>query len=254
MTRCKVRTKTPVYSYSDDFSTAGAIASPWVDGHSVKPNGWEPLGARSGAAVIWTDRTRSGTYQTDQSQSPPSPPGTLYSAIGCAWHSTGGHLPDISLTWPGYFSHSGNPNQHVEATPLLYIDPENPLGGFGVWPAAVGSNAALFGGYIGQPAENFNVVALGNLGAYTDGVPHTLRLTAVAKGRVVVFWDGVQVPMTRNATTNAFNYRGPLDPIDVVPSLTSSTLHGFALDGHLVLPTSNATTTAGAYDFAMEVL
>ena len=249
--RARVKSPTPVYSHADAFPVDGAIAAPWIDGHAEKPNSWEPIGVRDGAAVIWQDRTRAGTYQANQATNPPSPPGTLWAAIGCAYHETGSLLPDVEVTWNGHFAWNVNPNEHVEGTPLLYVDPDKFLGGFGAWPTHIGVTPAILVGYIGSPAENFTVVGLSDLTGVDEGVPHTIRLQAVAVGRVILWWDGERLPVTRSGTPYSTSYWSPLDPIPVHPSLTASTKHGFALDGHVVLPTGDVTTTPGIYDFSL---
>lgn len=205
--------------------------------------------------MIWQDRTRSGTYQADQFNHPPSPPGTLYSAIGCAYVDTGSTMPDITVRWSGHLALPavhGTTNSHVEATPLLYVDPANPLGGFGAWPSNLLGSPAWLVGYIGQPPENFTVVGFGPI-THPEGTPGDIRLVAVAPGRVLLYLDGVQQPVTSPAAPSGNlspvmgGVRGPYDPITVDPSLTSSTKHGFALDAHIVYPTADATTTPGIY-------
>lgn len=258
MTRAAVARRAS-YTLTDLFDTDGAIAAPWTDGHADAPDGWEPLGVRDGAAVIWQDRTRTGTYQADQWNHPPSPGGTLYSAIGCAYIDTGSTMPDITVNWSGNLALPavhGTANSHVEATPLLYVDPTNPLGGFGVWPSNLLGTPAWLAGYIGQPAENFTVIAYGGI-THDEGTPGDVRLVAVAPGRVLLYLDGVQQPLTSLAAPSGNlspvigGARGAYDPITVDPSLTSSTKHGFALDGHIVYPTANATTTPGIYSIEM---
>lgn len=235
---------TTVHTASDDFEVDGPLAAPWIDGHTIKPDRFEPLGARAGAAVIWTDRTRPGTYQLDQSKSPPVPPGALYSAVGCAYQDTGSVLPDVTIDWTGNW-HIPVPlalNSHVEATPLVYIDLDNPLGGAGFWPGHFGGDtAAWLFGYIGSPPELFRVDGLGTPTSSVEGQACQIRVVAVSPGRIILIKDGVQQPIV----TTRGPARAPLDPIPVDPSLTSSTLHGFALDGHLVYPTGNATITPG---------
>lgn len=259
MTRAAVARRAS-YTLTDLFDTDGAIGSPWTDGHSVAPQSWEPLGVRDGAAVIWQDRTRTGTYQADQWNHPPSPGGTLYSAIGCAYVDTGSSMPDITVRWNGHAqipTVHGTANSHVEGTPLLYVDPTNPLGGFGVWPAWAAGQAVWFAGYIGSPAEHFTTVAVGSFTSHVEGQPCDIRLVAVAPGRVLLYLDGVQQPLTSLAAPSGNlspvigGVRGDYDPIPVDPSLITSTKHGFALDGHIVYPTANVTTTPGIYSIEM---
>lgn len=239
MTRVKARDRATTYSLVDAFNATGKLTAPWVNGSDVKPNYFEPIGARNGAACIWQDFQRGGgSYQADDWVHPPNPPGSYYSGIGCAYVDTGSTLVDITVTChpnvPIPVTH-GTANAHVETTPLLYVDLDNPLGGFGCWPSELVGSPAWLVGYMGSPPELFGQPSqpLLAVAAMTNPtVPFELRLVTPAPGRVLIYRDGVQVPFVR--TTGP--YRGPYDPFIIDPSLASSTKHGFELDGHVAYP------------------
>ncbi len=242
MTRCAVQYRTQTFGPDYLFNQAdGPIGGPWTDAASTHPTRFEPIGVRDGLPCIWEDFQRGGTYQTDHTVHPPSPPGSLYGGIGCAYVET--PIPDFTLRTANNLppTTATDPSSHVEATPLVYIDLDNPLGGFGVWPSVLLGVPVFLIGYMGSPPELFGqpsqpLVALGAMPGYVWGTPFDLRLVAVSRGRVLVFVDGVQLACPRTAGP----YRGPLDPLIVDPSLASSNLHGFELDAHLAYPDATA--------------
>jgi hypothetical protein len=141
----------------------------------------------------------------------------------------------VKIIWSGHFGRSYPvPVSHVEATPLLYISPENPRFGFGAWFSELFGRIVMYVGYIGAPPENFEVIATARrLGEHTSGTPREVELRAEKVGEVTVWLDGEQV---------RFDSDIGFSPIKVDPTMIGSTRHGFAVDAHLVDPLSDIPT------------
>ncbi len=251
--KVNVRARPATYSLTDAFTVDGALASPWTDAAAVKPTSFEPIGARDGWACIWADQQRGGTYQVDQWVHPPSPPGTLYRSIGCAYVDTGSPIVDVEWRWHGHAeiptTHE-TANAHVEATALLYVDLDNPLGGFGCWPSWFGGSPVWLVGYMGSPPELFgsasqSLIGIGAISDHVEGEECVFRLTATNTGRVLLYRNDVQQAIIRTAGPHF----GAYDPIPVDPSLLGSTLHGFELDAHIAYP--DATVRQGLTDLTI---
>ena len=231
----------------------GPLAAPWVDASSVYPTRFEPLTVVDGWARIGPDEQRGGTYQADQWVHPPSPPGSLYRSIGCAYVDCGSTMVDVSWRWHGHaqipVTH-GTTNAHVEATALLHVDLANPLGGFGCWPSWLAGQPVWLVAYMGSPPELFGqpsqpLVGIGAITDHVEGEECVFRLVSVAPGRVLLYRNGVQQAIVRTAGP----LFGPYDPLPIDPSLVASTLHGFELDAHIAYP--GATECDGLTDLTI---
>ncbi len=235
--------KTP-YLFIDEFERddAQTLGPQWTDCKSVQPNSYEPLGIREGGAAIAAINTREGVYD----QSPPSghPPtdNRLYPGIGCAFVDTGSTAVSVKLIWSGNFGlgaeaasdgiavlnndvEDGNVN-HVEATPLLYINTDHPRFGFGAWTTQLYGNGVFLLGYIGHPAENYEVIATATLGEHYSGTTREVEIRADTPGKITLWLDGKQLPI----------HKLGLEPLEIDPDLIDSTLHGIAVDAHFVEP------------------
>lgn len=238
----------PTIDLCDTFArAAGSLGAGWVTGHDLAPTLYEPVGIDgTGAAVITDPYARTGVdgYEPERAiEANPHPPadGKLYPGIGYAVRDLPGWLPDVEVVWAG--NRSTVAGHHVEAGPLLYADPSNPLGGFGCWMASLyatssndGLNALLVG-YIGSPPELFGQDDAPVIGAaayaHTDGTPMRVRIRSIEPGVVSVYLDG------RIVTINGE------DTVTIDASLLGSTLHGFCLDAHMVRPRSSIPTIPG---------
>jgi hypothetical protein len=101
-------------------------------------------------------------------------------------------------------------------------------------------------GYIGNPPEDFVDYLVGTAAfTHTDGTPRDIELRATTAGQVTVWLDGVQLSFNNGIGTN---------PYTVDAGLASSTLHGFALDGHLVFPYTTLPTMKGIERIEVEAL
>lgn len=237
-----------LFSTSDLFQREDAptIGGIWTDCTEQHPDYFEPLGIYEEGIVIADPFTRPGVYD----QAPPSahPPteGRLYPGIGCAFVDTGSTTVTVKVVWSG--NHSINhppPVSHVEATPLLYVTPDNSRFGFGVWPTEIFGLPWMFAGYIGAPVEKFEVVVGARLPqGHKPGTPREIELRAENPGEVTVWVDGEQVFFEDGVGFNA---------IQVDPKMINSTLHGFAVDAHYVDPPSSIPRIKGIESISIRV-
>ena len=232
----------------DSFDRAdGPMGRDWIDGHDVAPTMFDPLGIHDGAVVV-TDPHARGPPENYEPEVHPSlnthPPadGKLYPGIGwVARPCPPGWLPDIEMTWAGWWDTSVG--AHAEATPLLWVDPDNPLGGFGCWPSAFtadgGSPATGVGfvGFMGAPPELFNedeAPVIGTFGfSVTNRVPIRIR-TRDTGTHVETSFDGVVKSSIAVTHPLIASLRG------------NSDLHGIELDTHFCRPRSAIPSMPGA--------
>ena len=179
---------------------------------------------------------------------PPSN-GGIYPAIGWVGREMGTWTPDIEITWSGLWDiHEGH---HAEATPLLWIDEDNPLGGFGAWPIMFGATEESPGipafavGFIGSPPELFDTEAaplIGGLGfSHTDGTPRSIRIRVNSSDVIQLLLDDAVIwSMSLDDPT--------LTSLTGFSDLRQSTVHGIALDYHLVRPLTDVPLYDGALD------
>jgi hypothetical protein len=230
----------------DDFERAAAatLGPQWSDCNSLRPDDFEPLGIHDGGVVIADAFSRPGEYDSTPPSAHPPLQGRLHPGIGCAFRDTGSTRVTVKITWSGHHGVTGEPPiSHVEGTPLLYVAPEVPRFGFGAWTTELFGRAVIFAGYIGAPPEDFEVIASAVLeGDHVSGEPREVELRAEEPGRVTVWVDGKQVNFG-----NAFG----LNPIEVDSALAGSTLHGFAVDSHLVEPVELITQIKSIEDITI---
>lgn len=229
-----------LFSFSDNFDRPNSdhIGGNWVDCHNDNPANFEPLGIRDGGIVVADPKTRPGMYYPTPPRAPTAPAGAqpstdkrLYTGIGCAWMETGATRVSVKILWSGnYGVDHPPPVSHVEATPLLYVSPDNPRYGFGAWTSQLWSRPIFYVGYIGSPPEKFEVIAAGLFPKpHSSGTPREVELRAEQPGKVTVWIDGEQVSLGEHG----------LKPLEVDPTMIRSTLHGFAVDAHFVEPVSS---------------
>ena len=234
----KTRTRgDQLFGFSDDFQRENSdnLGADWVDGHQLCPDHFEPLGIYENGVVVTNPTTRPGVYDSRPPAEHPLPENKIQPGIGCAWTETGAGKVAVKIIWSGHFGRSYPvPVLHVEATPLLYVSPENPRFGFGAWFSELFGRIVMYVGYIGAPPEDFEVIATArSLGAHFTGTPREVELRAEEAGAVTVWLDGEQV---------RFDSRIGLSPVKVDPTMIGSTCHGFAVDAHLVDPLSDIPT------------
>ena len=203
MTMAAARSAT--IDFYDDFNRSGALGRGWITGHDLAATTYETV-ALDGTGAVVSDPFARGpltSYEPEALiESNPHPPvgGKWYAGISYAVRDCPGWaLPDVEVTWAGW--RGTITGQHVEAGPLLYVDPANPLGGFGVWMAAFGASSAsdgspaMYVGCIGSPPELFGTASQPAIAvaAYThvDGTPMRVRLKMVSTGVANVYLNGV---------------------------------------------------------------
>lgn len=227
---------TPGFSFTDEFERNDSknLGGEWRDCHAQKPAAFEPLGIHDGGVIVPDPFTRPGVYDTTPPSGHPPTNGRLFPGIGCAYRETGSTTVSVKVIWSGNWGVEHDPPiSHVEATPLLYITPENPRFGFGAWTTQLYGAPVILAGYIAAPVENFEVVAHAVLpGKHVPGTPREVELRAETPGKVTVWVDGRQISFEP----------GGLAPIAVDPTMIHSTLHGFAVDAHLVDPPTSIPT------------
>ncbi|CAA0123593.1 Uncharacterised protein [Halioglobus japonicus] len=227
----------PEFVFSDDFerSNADTLGPQWTDCNSVTPDSYDPLGIYDGGVVISDPFTRPGNYGAPPLINP-AKEGELFPGIGCAFIDTGSTSVSVKIVWSGNHGiESGMPYSHVEATPLLYITPSNPRFGFGTWISELWGQPVVLVGYIVSPPEAFEIIATAVLPAHESGTPRELELRADEPGKVTMWLDGEQI---------MFN-PGGVPSVSVDPTMIESTLHGIAVDAHIVAPQSNIPTIKG---------
>ncbi len=138
-----------------------------------------------------------------------------------------GGLPErIDIRWLGL---SGRPTlPHSECASLWCFTPGTPELAFGAWYSTVGINGSyapvILIGSIGHPPEIF-ADQLDDVGLFTHttGTPRTV--SARCDGTGLTFWiDDVQIPGMRYGTS----------PVPIPENLRGSTIHGFAMDDHII--------------------
>lgn len=176
--------------------------------------------------------------------------GGIYPGIGWMGRNMGVNWrPDVEITWSGLWDiHEG---YHIETTPLLWIDESNPLGGFGAWPityapSEVSAGAPAFAiGFIGSPPELFDTVqapVLRGLGfSHTDGTPRSIRIRLTESDEVELLLDG-SVIWSLSISDSLFT------SVTGFTDLMQSSVHGVAIDAHLVRPISDVPNHDGALD------
>jgi hypothetical protein len=224
------------FSFTDEFERNDSenLGSDWRDCHTQKPAAFEPLGIHDSGVVVPDPFTRPGVYDTTPPSGHPPTNGRLFPGIGCAYIETETTTVSVKVIWSGNWGVEHDPPiSHVEATPLLYITPGNPRFGFGAWTTQIYGAPVILAGYIAAPVENFEVIATALLpGKHLTGTPREVELRAEEPGKVTVWVDGQQV---------SFEPDG-LAPIEIDPTMIHSTLHGFAVDAHLVNPPTSIPT------------
>jgi hypothetical protein len=225
-----------LFSFTDTFDRPNSndIGEKWVDCHKDKPANFEPLAIYDNGIVIADPKTRPGVYDTTPPSGHPPTNNRIYPGMGCAWTETGATRVSVKIMWSGNLGiNHPPPISHVEATPLLYINPGHPRYGFGAWTSQMWNRPRpiIYAGYIGSPPERFEIIAGGFYpGKHIPGTVSELELRAEEPGKVTVWMDGKQI---------SFNEGYDLQPLDVDPTMIHSTLHGFAVDAHFVDPVSN---------------
>lgn len=244
------------YKYADDFERkdAATLGNDWLDCHSTTPGNFEPLGIYDNGVVISKPFTRPGEYYLDawkqdseKEVAKALEQGLILPGIGCAFRDTGSTTISVKTIWSGHIGLNHKPPiTHVEGTPLLYVSPQHSRFGFGAWTTEIFNSTIVFAGYIGSPPEKFEVVAVAQLPEnQISGTPREIELRAETQGMVTVWIDGVQVD---------FKDGVGLEPIKVDPKMTTSTLHGFAVDAHFVYPTANIPITKSIESITLESL
>ena len=234
------------FVFNDDFErdNADTLGPQWTDCNSVMPDSYEPLGVHDGGVVISDPHTRPGNYGAPPLVDP-AREGELFPGIGCAFVDTGSTSVSVKIVWSGNHGiESGMPYSHVEATPLLYITPSNPRFGFGTWISELWGQPVVFVGYIVSPPEAFEIIATAVLPPHKSGTPRELELRAEKPGEVTMWLDGEQI---------MFN-PGGVPTASVDPTMIGSTLHGIAIDAHIVAPQSNIPTTKGIETVTIKTL
>lgn len=209
----------------------GPLSAEWIDAHDELPNSFEPLGIKSGGAVVRVAQSRSGVYEVG----PPYPDvipqdGKLFHGIGCAYRDFGTRSVSAQVVWNGLWNENVD-GIHVEGTPLIHVTPGTTRFGFGCWLGGgdfgAGFKLYAFAGHICDPPEQF--------GNYVLGVK---EIVGVAHGDDVLVRlesNGEEVRIFINDVEQTSGWAGaaPSYPFPLHESLKYSTMHGFALDAHL---------------------
>jgi hypothetical protein len=231
----------PASTIVDSFHRAdGPLGSDWIDGSDWNPAIYEPLGIYNNWVVCRLPLNRANhgaVYGTDQHVSPPTPSGSQYLGIGCAWRETSRTHISVTVRWAGMWSTTAG--HHCEAAPLLYVTPGTAEHGVGVWTSelTIGPSTVpvLYLAALGNPPEVFGQGSTPILGVaqytHTDGQQHDVTMTGNGS-TVSVYFDGSLV--TFNTGT----------AIAIPTNLLGSTKHGFAVDTHFVSPPYAVSATA----------
>ncbi len=229
-----------LFQFGDEFvrENSDDLGDGWEDAHHHCPAHFEPLGIFDNGVVITNPTARPGVYDSRPPAPHPLPDNQIHPGIGCAWTETGATRVAVKVIWSGNFGvKQPVPVSHVEATPLLFVNPESSRFGFGAWFSQLYGRTVMFAGYIGSPPEDFDIVAIAHKpGPHVPGTPREVELRVEKPGAVTVWVDGEQIN---------FDSGAGLSPIEVDPSMIGSTLHGFAVDAHLVDPLSDIPTLKG---------
>lgn len=224
--------------FVDSFTRPdGSLGNGWIDGHSVHPEAYEPLGIYDNSVVVLDPTARPGAvYAEDQSLAHPPLNGEQHVGIGCAWRDMGTPEVYLEVEWSGLSSHP----YHVEGAPCVHFVPGSEQQALGMWPAMIGTSAGvLFIAGIGNPPEVFPSVIYA-LAGYTldNGAPRKLGI--LTDGEYATFYmDGVQLELYPHKDGPAYGF----DPFPIPANLQGSTLHGLELDTHFVTPWSEIPTT-----------
>ena len=218
----------------------GPLGYGWIDGHDAYPRMFEPLGISAGNVVVTDPTARGDTYADPQDVVTP-PAGQLYHGIGCAYRDFGSVAVRARLTWSGLWTPGAN--HHIEATPLLHVRPGTARHGFGVWPSILFGVPALLAGSIGAPPEQFAALFQGTTAfTHVDGTPRVLELVS----------DGAHARVYLDGIEQSADWTCPY-PLAIPAELTGATMHGFAVDAHLITADAIPATPAMA-DVRIEAL
>jgi len=231
-------TATRAATFRDRFPTVGELAAPWRQHADYHPEMFDRVGVVPGGVAT------TGLTRPDHGGPPwvPNPgnvggaadyqdhPGYAVPGIGGASIETHSESVVVSLTYGGYYDHSGG--LHTEATPLLHITPGTAEFGVGCWFFTVGPYDWAVLGTVGAPPEGFSWFDLAQV-PMTDGAHPVFTIDSDGETLTVAV-DGVQV---------SFLGAG-LNRVPVPEPLLGSTRHGFSIDQHIV------DYTAGAPDLA----
>jgi hypothetical protein len=214
----------------------GTLGNGWVDGHTWDPSVFEPLGITDGAVVCTDPRARTGAvYAANQAQSAPPAGGEQYQGIGCAWRPTIYDAPTVTITWSGLLT-----PDHVEAAPCVHFAPGTDEHCLGVWVSKFGAQPLLLLATIGNPPEDVAVLDYASF-SHTEGTDRQIEIRST--GTAVTVWlDGAQVSLVGAGTT----------PVAVPTALRGSTLHGLAVDTHLVADPGDIPTLPAILDWSIE--
>lgn len=235
----------------DDFST---LKPGWRTGDVAD---YDRIGVDSGAVRDLDPYSRRGVmtsppYETivdPENAVHPPVDGTIHHGIGFYGRDMGTWRPDVEITWSGLWDiHEGH---HIEVTPRLWIDDENTLAGFGAWPITILYDESSPGvptfviGFIGSPPEIFGSPTAPLIGSvafsHTDGVPRKIRLRVNESDVVQLLLDDVVI-WSRALSHASFT------SLSDFATLQQSTVHGLAIDAHLVRPISSIPDLDGALD------
>ena len=253
MANVAVRPPNGTHSLYDDFESG--LLPGWVFGPADDFDHYHAVGGAMRDIDGHSRRSVSTSPPFEPEVSPelavhPPEDGMIYAGIGYAGrHMPPDWRPDVEVTWSGLWDvHAGH---HVEVTPLLWIDPDNPLGGFGCWPIAFGMTdvdpGAPLGlvGFIGSPPELFaepEAPVIGQFGfAHTDGTPRKWRIRVNESDEVEILLDDVLM-WSRSLSHSSFT------SLTGFSSLTASNVHGVAIDQHYVRPISSVPTLDAVLD------
>jgi hypothetical protein len=224
---------------STDFTTkadADVLGNGWVDGHAWDPDVYEPLGVRDGAVVCTDPMARDVVYDLENQEGigDGSVEGNLL-GIGCAWRPTIYDAPTVTITWSGLLT-----PDHVEAAPCVHFAPGTDEHCLGVWVSKFGAQPLLLLATIGNPPEDVAVLDYASF-SHTEGTDRQIEIRST--GTAVTVWlDGTQVSLVGAGTT----------PVAVPTALRGSTLHGLAIDTHLVADPGDIPTLPAILDWSIE--
>jgi hypothetical protein len=221
------------YDYwRDDFERGATdqvveLGNGWTDFASVLPADYDPVGILNGK-VVTRALERSTAAGLPWAPDPPPGdadnykdfPGTIIPGICGAWRDIGTPFVRVRIRWTGDWAEG----HHTEAAPMVCINPDSDLLGFGAWPVDVADTPVFGIGGISRPPEDFAPVDFQSF-SHVDGTDRYIDLYTNLAGTSATLWlDGVQISTAVNG----------LNPIPIPAELQGSTLHGFAHDQHMV--------------------
>jgi hypothetical protein len=183
------------------------VGNGWIDGASLNPATFAPLGVRDEQLCI---------------SKPSAPAGTP--GVGCCWRDLGVVDVQASIAVPPLS------RDFREATPLLHVVPGTDTHGIGAWLSTYRPKSSLgflLVGTMGNPVERFSALATATYSR--DDAHHVLTIRS-AGGELVVFYDDVELELFAHPS------REPVTCVRVPSELRASTLHGVALDCHFEPP------------------